>query len=167
MGMIQYYLRVDQDTLDNFIEDSTILEDIAFEGDESGNYSILDVDKSWEGIFYLVTGSGLADAIVNESPQLGLLIGPSEIDPDQDMGYGPATFTNIEQTRDIYNSIKDLSKEELAARYNPVEMTEQAVYPAIWDDNDALEYLLDFFEDLKDFYKKAVENNQAMVMYLS
>ena len=95
-------------------------------------------------------------------------MGPTEIDPDQDMGYGPATYSTAEQTKEIYSAIKDLTKEELSANYNPNKMIEEGIYPDIWkDDENALEYLLDYFDDLKIFYKKAAENGDAMVMYLS
>ena len=47
-------------------------------------------------------------------------------------------------------------------------MAEEGIYPDIWeDDENALEYLLDYFDDLKNFYKKAVENGEAVVMFLS
>ncbi|MFD2554786.1 YfbM family protein [Sphingobacterium tabacisoli] len=167
MGMIQYYLRVDQKLLESFLQDSKALVDVVYSKKESDDYALLDLDKAWEGIFYLVTGSSLADAFTNELPQLPLLFGPSQIDPELDMGYGPATFTTPEQTKEMYNIIKDLSRDELTSRFDSDKMFEQDLYPDIWDDENALEYLLDFFEDLKGFYKDAVENNQAMVMYLS
>lgn len=126
------------------------------------------MDKAWEGVFFIITEQSLAEAVEKEAPLLGILMGPLEIDPDQDMGYGPATYTTAEQTRVIYNAIKDLTKEELSASYDPNRMVEDGVYPDIWqDDENALEYLLDYFDDLKDFYKKAADNGEAIVMFLS
>jgi len=47
-------------------------------------------------------------------------------------------------------------------------MAEEGIYPDIWqDDENALEYLLDYFDELKNFYKKAVEKGEAVVMSLS
>lgn len=167
MGMIQSYLRVDNDTLNAFIEDSSRLEDIIYSDDVINNENFLDLDKAWEGVFFLITGRSLAEAIEEEAPLLGILMGPTEIDPDQDMGYGPATYTTTEQTRDIYNAIKDLTKEKLSAKYDPNRMAEEGVYPDIWqDDENALEYLLDYFDELKNFYKKAVQQEEAVVMFL-
>lgn len=168
MGMIQSYLRVDIETLNNFIADSSRLEDIVFEQNNTDNESFLDLDKAWEGIFFLITGQSLAEAVGEEAPLLGILIGPTEIDPDQDMGYGPATYITAEQTKEIYSAIKDLTKDELSANFDPSRMAEEGIYPDIWeDDENALEYLLDYFDDLKNFYKKAVENGEAVVMFLS
>ncbi len=167
MGMIQSYLRVDNDTLNAFIEDSRHLEDMIYSDDITNIENFLDLDKAWEGVFFIITGQSLAEAVDKEAPLLGILMGPTEIDPDHDMGYGPATFTTAEQTRVIYNAIKDLTKEELSANYDPNRMEEEGVYPHIWqDDEDALEYLLDYFDDLKDFYKKAAENGEAVVTFL-
>lgn len=168
MGMIQSYLRVDIETLNNFIADSSRLEDIVFEQNNTDNESFLDLDKAWEGIFFLITGQSLAEAVGEEAPLLGILIGPTEIDPDQDMGYGPATYITAEQTKEIYSAIKDLTKDELSANFDPSRMAEEGIYPDIWeDDENALEYLLDYLDDLKNFYKKAVENGEAVVMFLS
>lgn len=168
MGMIQSYLRVDIETLNNFIADSSRLEDIVFEQNNTDNESFLDLDKAWEGIFFLITGQSLAEAVGEEAPLLGILMGPTEIDPDQDMGYGPATYITAEQTKEIYSAIKDLTKDELSANFDPSRMAEEGIYPDIWeDDENALEYLLDYLDDLKNFYKKAVENGEAVVMFLS
>ena len=167
MGMIQSYLRVDNDTLNAFIEDSSRLEDIIYSDDITNNENFLYLDKAWEGMFFIITGQSLAEAEEEEAPLLGILMGPTEIDPDQDMGYGPATYTTAEQTRAIYNAIKDLTKEELSANYDPNRMAEKGVYPDIWqDDENALEYLLDYFDNLKNFYKKAVEKGEAVVTFL-
>jgi len=168
MGMIQSYLRVDNDTLNSFIEDSSRLEDIIYSDEIINNENFLDLDKAWEGVFFIITRQSLADAVIEEAPLLGILMGPTEIDPDQDMGYGPATYTTAEQTKDIYNAIKDLTKEGLSANYDPSRMAEEGIYPDIWqDDENALEYLLDYFDELKNFYKKAVEKGEAVVMSLS
>jgi len=167
MGMIQSYLRVDNDTLNAFIEDSSRLEDIIYSDDITNNENFLYLDKAWEGMFFIITGQSLAEAEEEEAPLLGILMGPTEIDPDQDMGYGPATYTTAEQTRVIYNAIKDLTKEELSANYDPNRMEEEGVYPDIWqNDENALEYPLDYFDDLKNFYKNAVENGEAVVTFL-
>ncbi len=167
MGMIQNYLRVDNDTLNAFIKDSSSLEAIVYGDDITNNENFLDLDKAWEGVFFIITGQSLAKAVEAEAPLLGILMGPLEIDPDQDMGYGPATYTTAEQTRVIYNAIKDLTKEELSANYDPNRMDEEGLYPDIWqNDENALEYLLDYFDDLKNFYKNAVENGEAVVTFL-
>jgi hypothetical protein len=167
MGMIQSYLRIDKEMLNNFIADSSLLEDIVFKQNNTDNENFLDLDKAWEGVFFLITGQSLAEAIEEEAPLLGILMGPTEIDPDQDMGYGPATYTTAEQTRDIYNAIKGLTKEELTANYDPSRMAEEGIYPDIWeDDENALEYLLDYFDDLKNFYRKAVVEEEAVVTFL-
>lgn len=167
MGMIQSYLRVDNDTLNAFIEDSSRLADIIYSDDITNNENFLDLDKAWEGVFFIIKGQSLAEAVEEEAPLLGILMGPLEIDPDQDMGCSPATYTTAEQTRVIYNAIKDLTKKELSANYDPNRITEEGVYPHIWqDDENALEYLLDYFDDLKNSYKKAVENGEAVVTFL-
>ncbi|QQT31984.1 DUF1877 family protein [Sphingobacterium multivorum] len=58
-------------------------------------------------------------------------MGPTEIDPDQDMGYCPAKCIMREQTKEIYSGIKDLTKDELSANSDPSTMTEEGIFSDI------------------------------------
>ncbi|WP_259255088.1 YfbM family protein [Sphingobacterium sp. BIGb0116] len=69
--MIQQYIRIDNKTLHSFIEDSSRLEDIIFKQDNTDNESFLDLDKAWDGVFFLITGQSLANAVEEEAPLLG------------------------------------------------------------------------------------------------
>ena len=59
-------------------------------------------------------------------------------------------------------------KGELRRNYNPAEMDD--VYPGIiWrrDGEEALQYLLDYFDELQAFYTEAAAQQQAVISFLN
>jgi hypothetical protein len=167
MGMIGNYLRVTNDELENYLADSSLLEDRVYDEENPNDKNLIDVDKSWEGLFFLLTGKSLATAEEASFPLQWILTPPQEIDPDQDMGYGPATYTTIEQTKEINNALNKISVDELRSKYNGKLMMEMGIYPEVWEDIESLEYLIENFNTIKDFYNKASTENQAVIIFMN
>jgi Domain of unknown function (DUF1877) len=58
-------------------------------------------------------------------------------------------------------------REELARRYSPGRLTQAGVYPNVWhEDKDALDWLLDEYDDLAAFYARAAERGEAVLLYI-
>lgn len=167
MGMIGNYLRVTKDELENYISDSSLLEDRFYNEENQNDKNLIDIDKSWEGLFFLLTSKSLATAEEASPPLAWTLTPPQEIDPDQDMGYGPATYTTIEQTKEVNQALNKISVDELRNKYNGTLMMEMGIYPEIWDENESLEYLIEDFNKVKDFYDKATAENQAVIFFIN
>ena len=167
MGMIGNYLRVTKDELENYLADSSLLEDRVYDDENHNDINLIDVDKSWEGLFFLLTGKSLATAEEASTPLLWTLTPPQEIDTDQDMGYGPATYTTIEQTKEVNDALNKISVDELRNKYNGKLMKEMGIYPEIWDNNESLEYLIEHFNTVKEFYNKAAAGNQAVIIFIN
>ncbi|OYU95370.1 MAG: hypothetical protein CFE21_09475 [Bacteroidetes bacterium B1(2017)] len=167
MGMVGNYLRVSKSDLEEYLADSSKLEDRVYNEETDSDDNLVYIDKSWEGIFFLLTGTGIGNSVKATAPLRWILIAPQEIDPDQDLGYGPACYTSIEQTKEIHNALNKITLDELKNRYNSEAMMELSVYPEIWNDLDALEYLLDNYIVLKEFYEKAALENQAVIIFLN
>ena len=83
MGMIGYYFRADEDLVNQI--KSGEYEDVFYKEDFENN--LLDVDKSWHAIHFVLTGQ------VWDAPDDELLshvvMGGQPLE-DMDMGYGPA-----------------------------------------------------------------------------
>ncbi len=167
MSMIQNFLRVDSETLDRFLADSRILSNTVYSKESIGLDNLIDIDKAWEGIFFLLTGESIGTCDQAIPPLSWLLVAPNDIDRNQDMGYGPATYTTIEQTRQIHLALQEISPEELRQRFDATTMLEKDIYPDIWDDENALDYLLQYFEDLKVFYQMAALHHEAVILFLN
>ena len=57
MGMTCTLLRVTKNELNEYLNDSSLLEDRIHDNDESEdeNENLIDIDKSWDGIIFLLT----------------------------------------------------------------------------------------------------------------
>ncbi|WP_343558605.1 YfbM family protein [Sphingobacterium sp.] len=167
MSMIQNFLRVNSETLNSFLTDSHLLRNMVYSKEAIHLNNLIDIDKAWEGIFFLLTGESIGTYDQALPPLSWLLVGPNDIDRNQDMGYGPATYTDIEQTRRIDLALQETSAEELTQRFDSITMLEKDIYPTIWDEENALDYLLQYFEDLKAFYHMAALQHEAVILFLN
>lgn len=164
MSMIGYLLRVPQSELDEYLNDSSLLA-AKIANDEFDADQIVEIDKAWDGIIYLLTGAGVA---TSEGPLLKVLFSGQLIDPEQDLGYGPAHYNTPSQVAGLNTEISKISAEDLLPKFNAAEMNKLEVYPAIWDDDeDTFTYLADNFESVKAIYYEAAERGEAIITFLS
>ena len=160
-------MRVTGEELSDYLSDSSLLEERVYEDDNQDSKDHMDVDQWWHGLFFLLTGKAYATEGDAANPLIWTLTAPQQIDPDQDMGYGPATYTTIEQTKDVSDALNEISEDELTSRYNGELMMEMGIYPEVWDDMDSLEYLIETFNSLKDFYSSAAAENKAVIIFIN
>lgn len=163
MGMIANFLRVSESELNDYLKDSSLLEDNIYSDEENSN--LTDIDKSWGGILFLLTGQGLEEL---DHPLSRILFSGELIDEDQDLGYGPAHYLTVLEVKEIYNEISQITPEELRGCYDAGKMEELGIYPNIWDDDqESLNYLLDSYNDVLEVYSEAAKNNQAIITFIN
>lgn len=161
--MIANFLRVSESELNDYLKDSSLLEDNIYSDEENSN--LTDIDKSWGGILFLLTGQGLEEL---EHPLSRILFSGELIDEDQDLGYGPAHYLTVLEVKEIYDEISKITPEELRRRYDAEKMEQLGIYPNIWDDNEeSVDYLLDNYNDVLEVYSEAVKNNQAIITFIN
>ena len=166
MSMIGNLLRVSNTELEAYLKDSSLLEKRIYD-DESETYGkhAVDIDKAWDGIVFLLTGASLAHA---EHPLVKVLFSGQLIDEDQDLGYGPGHYLLPEEVTELNNRISSLTTADLKKNYHPQKMTEQEVYPDIWDEGDeAFEYLSQNFTTIQKVYAEAAKNGEAIITYIN
>ncbi len=166
MGMIGNLLRISTKELEDFLADSTLLEERIYSetDDMSGKENYLDLNKSWEGLFYIITGYPLAELGNIQPPLEWSIFGSESVDDEQDLGYGPARYSTAEQVAQIIAVLQNLSSEQFKQRFKPEEMMSKGIYPEIWDEgNDAYEFLAHYFTELKEFYRRAAQNGQVII----
>jgi hypothetical protein len=128
----------------------------------------IDLDKAWHGLHYLFTGS----AWEGDEPGCFLVRGGEDV-ADEEYGYGLVRAFRAGQTRDIASFLASLSRDELARRFDPEDMTKLEIYPdVIWtrtpaDDDDPLEYLISAFDDLQTFVSKTANEGDGLLVYLT
>jgi hypothetical protein len=120
----------------------------------------LAMDKEWHGIQFLLTGEPWP-----ASNPLGMVIfGANEI--GENLGYGPARTLTVEQVKDVATKLSETSTEVLRGRYDVRAMTEEMIYPEVWEreGNAALDWLMVGFHRLVEFYKQASNRGHAVVL---
>lgn len=165
MGMVGNLIRVSQEELDAFKKDSSLLESKVYEEESDEQDWYLYLDKTWEPIQYLLTGEGMSSF---GNGQLGRVVLSAQIlDEEQDLGYGPAHFLSPDQVIESNEALQKLDFEKVKKEYDGKAMDEKGIYPGNWDDSEAKEYVLEYFEELLTFYQKAADNKEAVLMFLS
>lgn len=125
--------------------------------------TVLDLDKAWHGLHYLLTGSPYD----NHGPLGQAIMGGREV--GEDLGYGPARILSPEQVREIAGALGSLGAESLSSKYDPAAMERAKIYPSIWirEGPEGLRFLLNYLPALQAFYKKAAESGSAVILVLA
>ena len=175
MSMIGNFRRISGTKLNALLaEPDTIVEFLEQEGDpdapESEAFADLDVDKSWHAIHFLLTGT----AWEGEPPSNFIVSGGRPVG-DEDVGYGPARGFTSGEVREIADALSDLASDALLARYDHAAMNRLDIYPGGsdgWlprerDENELIEYLADYYEQLREFVIGAAKEGEALLVYLN
>ncbi|KQS90266.1 hypothetical protein ASG21_13695 [Chryseobacterium sp. Leaf394] len=162
--MIGNLLRVKESELEEYFRDSTLLEAIIYK-DESDNENLTDIDKAWEGIIFLLTGEGIASS---EHRLTRILFSGQFIDEEQDLGYGPAHFLRPDEVLELSEEISKITIEDLKQRFDPEKMSEEGIYPEIWDEEeDAFNYLAEEFIAVQKTFAEAASNGEAIITFIN
>jgi hypothetical protein len=133
--------------------------------------TVLELEKAWHGVHYLMCGLTEPGAALLSQPVLGGV--PLGEDDEGFSGYGPARYFTPKQVAEISQAMSrpDL-EQEAAARFDPAKMSQLKIYPG-WhlpegksDAKSDLKWLMDSFRRLRDFYSDAAAKNQAIVTCL-
>jgi hypothetical protein len=96
------------------------------------------------------------------------LAGGEEV-PGSESGYGPARIFSPTETAEINATLADVDDVALWSRFDAEAMTEQGVYPSIWDESeeDLKDEYLSYFNNLKELVATAGSRGQGLVIYLT
>jgi Domain of unknown function (DUF1877) len=165
MGMAGCFAAIDPDTQRKIRNDPSLMEGFLYPdgGDGEPEHSV-DVDKAWHGIHFMLTGK----AHGGEGPLALAIMGGDEI--GEEMGYGPARFLEPKQVQEVAAALEKLTIEEFEKGFRPAEMTAADIYPeVIWerDGKDALNYVLENFQQMVVFYRDTAARGDGAVLWLA
>src|SRR5262249_22830454 len=125
----------------------------SFFGGSSNGHDELEIDKAWHGLHFLLTGTASA----GDFPLNFIAVGGREV--GDDLGHGPARALTSGDVQTLDAALEPLTRQELGQRFDADRMTELQIYPFGWsDDPDGeLDYLLDFYADLRAFVRRTAE----------
>jgi hypothetical protein len=158
MSMIGHFLAVPQAELDALRDEPEQVGEALF---TTHAEDAVDVEKAWHGIHFLLTG----DVAPGKGPLANVVFGRTPIG-DEDLGYGPALATDAADVPAIAAALAALTDDELRARFDPAAMDD--IYPNIWDEGDqARDYLIDYLQDVRAFYRDAAAQGHAVITWLA
>ncbi|MBH9579322.1 YfbM family protein [Inhella proteolytica] len=165
MGMVGCFAALPAAQLAQLQSGERSIEDFLYpdDGDGEPEHSI-DVDKAWHGLHYLLTGTAWG----GDAPLCLAVLGGEEFGPD--VGYGPARALTATQVASVAAALAGLPADKLASRYQPADMAKLEIYPdVIWvrDGAEALDYLLENYQQLVEFYRDAAARGDAVIQWLS
>ena len=164
--MCGYYVAVNDAQLE-------LIEDGEFSLYEFGDFEkpsemLLDIDKSWQVLYYILCGD-----IADGAAPMGYVVPMAD---DCYMGMEEMEFGSFllspQKVKEAYDYMQTLDKAKLKNMYNIDELVEEEVYPlSVADKADKgeefFEYVYHYFEEIKEFYKKALEKQLSVIFYIS
>jgi hypothetical protein len=157
MSMIGSLRRVPDGVLQGLLADPQRMPD--FISDEG--FTDLRIEKAWHGIHFLLTGT----AWEGEPPLDFIVRGGVEIG-DVDVGYGPARGFTSEQVGALWKALEPKTAASMRSAYDAERMRNLQIYPGGWQSADE-DNLDAYFDQLRDFIEDAVNEHQALLIWLS
>lgn len=162
MSMIGNFLQLSSEELEALIADPSAVESFIYPDDEERERSI-DIDKAWHGIHFLLAGEPWG----GDPPLANVVLGGTEI--GDDVGYGPARYLTAAEVQAAASALQDITPDVLRSRYVASELSENDIYPQIWDEpeDDAFGYLGPWYETLRDYFIDAAAKGNAMLKFFN
>ena len=165
--MIGNLLRVSQSELEEYLMNSKALEERVYPEEYSEDPNLLDLDKAWESIYFLLTGCTSSDFEKAKPPLSLILFNGTLIDENQDMGYGPATYASPTEVKEIATSLPDIVRENLRPKFESLKSQESELYPFNPESEDMFDYIFEYYSKMKEFYQLAAKNDQAVISFIN
>jgi hypothetical protein len=161
MGMAACFKALTPDEVNKITFNPDTAMDFIYSEDEESS-STADVDKAWHAIHYMLTGR----AEGGEAPACLVIFGGIEV--GEDLGYGPPRLLKPDGVVEAANLLEQITPAELAKRYDPKAMDAADIYPKIWvrDGNEGLEYVLEWYAELREFYMNARNRGDGVLQWL-
>lgn len=126
---------------------------------------VLDIDKTWHAIHFLLTG----DPWMGAAPLRNVVLGGTPLG-DEDLGSGPARFLLPEEVHDTAAALAAIPFSSLQERFDLDQLAAESIYPSIWDTADRdeeLQYLKPNYEALVQFFVQAAQSGDAILLYIN
>ena len=161
MGMIANY---------RYINDQYLHQMKSFNAEEDEQFKIveeeellLDIDKMWDVLHFVLTGVGTSNPSENDPLSVAVL----GVTPLENVAEYIA-YTEKTKVAEIYSALENFDMEETMAHFSMKACKNADLYPDIWDYDDEeeeiKEEICEYFQAMKDFYKKILElNGNVMV----
>ncbi len=158
MGMIGTYIAVDDKLLQDIINEEVDILDL-----DEDNSLMIDIDKSWQAIHYL-----LCEDIDEGDLPMGYVVPLLEDNlMDCDLDYG-AYYLNNDQVGVALDYLNTLDDETLKELYDFNAMVIAEIYPIVDDEDqdEFYDYIYDYLQNIKMFYQEVVARKMGIIFYV-
>ena len=119
---------------------------------------LLDIDKMWDGLHFVLTGVG-ADHRIDDNPLSQAVLGVTSIENLSEY----MAYTERSKIADILAALEQFDMEQALESFDMKACKEAELYPNIWDydeeEEEIIDEILHDFEQMKVFYKKVLDTN--------
>ena len=160
MGIIANYQYLSDANLQElksfYAEEGDIFEEVEDWNDEAE--ILLDIDKMWDALHFVLTGVSSIEPIKN-NPLSEAVVGVFSIDGIEEY----ISYIEKSRIKDIVFALDNFDIEKALETFSMEECKEAELYPDIWDyeeeTDEIKEEIMDYFQDMKDFYKQVLEED--------
>jgi hypothetical protein len=160
MGIIANYQYLSDANLQElksfYAEEDDIFEEVEDWNDEAE--ILLDIDKMWDALHFVLTGVSCIEPIKN-NPLSEAVVGVFSIDGIEEY----ISYIEKSRIKDIVFALDNFDIEKALKIFSMKECKEAELYPDIWDyeeeTNEIKEEIMDYFQNMKDFYKQVLEED--------
>lgn len=117
---------------------------------------VLDIDKMWDALHFVLTGAS-ASKPIKDNRFSEAVLGNSPIEEVEEY----VAYTEKSRIKDIVLALDNFDIEKAMESFSIEKCKKANIYPNIWDygeeSEEIEEELMDYFQNMKDFYKKILE----------
>ena len=160
MGMTAALLRLGAGQLDSVSTTPSLAFELVWPEHEPSTPGspVLDLDKNWNGLHYLITGSVKGGPWPQSSAILG---GGTWVGEDD-----AVKLLNPSEVREVADALRGLSSADLLCNWPPGFFARLRLYFHGPYDEEARDELLALFDELRDYYAAAAEAGEGMLLVL-
>ncbi len=163
MSMIGNYLTLSTEQLARVIAEPSFAEELAYPEDDDFPDGMLDIDKAWHLIHYLLNGETWG----GEGPLANAVLGGAELE-GTNAGYGPFRYLDPGSVQATSLALAGVSPNDLWKRFDATRVASAEIYPVGWSgDEGDREYVLSNFMALQHYFANAAASGRALLLYLS
>jgi len=160
MGIIANYQYLSDANLQElksfYAEEDDIFEEVEDWNDEAE--ILLDIDKMWDALHFVLTGVSCSEPIENNALSEAV-VGVFSIDGIEEY----ISYIEKSRIKDIVFALDNFDIEKALETFSMEECKEAELYPNIWgyeeETDEIKEEIMDYFQDMKDFYKQVLEED--------
>lgn len=165
MGMIANYRYINDQYLHQMKSFNTEGDD-QFEVVEEEAELLLDIDKMWDVLHFVLTGVSTSNPSGND-PLSGAILGVMPLENVAEY----IAYTEKSKVSEICSALENFDMGEAMAHFSMQACKNADLYPDIWDFDDEeeeiKEEICDYFQAMKEFYQRILELNGNVMVTIS